>query len=146
MTMNTEYTPQALDVLQTRLQTSLKQSPPNYENALSILNDVKEHISLIVHDSSLYAHWLRTWVPLIRDILIDVNVVKKKKDPKGNSKNEKKKTQHPLFVPPELYRNGVRKCLLDTLCKCPCNEGLLDYVSTLMSCCVNVLLVDYEGE
>ena len=97
-------------------------------------------------------------MPTIKDILMDVNAVKKKvkdttatkssskdgKDVKGVPTKEKEKKPHPYFVAPK--HGGVRRCLLEILSKCPLNEAFHGHASTALSCCVNVLLVDYEGK
>lgn len=141
-----KHTPSTLDALQTRLLCSLKKSPPNYNDAISILSDLREAMSQIVQ-APLYGHWLRTWIPVIKDVLTDVNAVKKKtKDGKKekDSKGAKEKKPHFLFV--GTNHGGVRRCLLDILTRCPLNDVFHGYASVVLSCCVNVLLVDYEGE
>jgi hypothetical protein len=149
--MSTQHTPSTLDALQTRLISSLKQSPPSYNNAISILSDLRENISQIVHGPH-YAHWLRTWIPIVKDILTDVNVAKKgnkAKDGKKEGKDvkgikEKEKKPHALFVAPKY--NGIRRCLLDILTRCPLNDVFHGHAGVVLSCCVNVVLVDSEGE
>lgn len=140
-------TPSKLDTIQTHLLSNLKKSPPNYNDVITILSDLRETIMPQIVHTPLYGHWLRTWIPLMKDILTDVNAVKKKgKDGKKDKDNKggKEKKAHALFVRPRY--SGVRKCLLEVLSKCPLNEVFHGYSSVVLGCCVNVLLVDYEGK
>lgn len=150
--MSIQHTPSTLDALQTRLVSSLKQSPPSYNDAISILSDLRESMSQIVHGPH-YAHWLRTWIPILKDILTDVNVAVAKKgkakDGKKDAKDvklvkEKEKKPHALFVAPKF--NGIRKCILDILTRCPLNDAFHGHAYVVLGCCVNVVLVDNEGK
>ena len=142
-------TQESLDALHVSLVSSLKSL--RFNDAIPILSELRDQMSQIITNSALYSHWLRVWMPTVKDILMDVNAVKKKaKDTKSKdgkdvkSPKEKEKKPHPFFVSPK--HSGVRRCLLEILSKCPLNEVFHGHASTALSCCVNVLLVDYEGK
>lgn len=157
-----------LDAMQTRLLSSLKQfsaAPSNtypLNDAIAVLADLREKMTTIVHDGAFYAQWARHWIPLFKDILVDVNInagdVKKKKkddDKKKDSREDSSKTPpnkktHPHFVAPNPQVNsvqhGIRRAILDIMKRCLFNDGFSPYAPMVLTCCVNVLLIDFEGE
>jgi hypothetical protein len=144
-----------LHTLHTRLLQALKQSPPAHNEITSILSDTKEQMSQIVHDASLYSHFLKIFIATTKDMMTDIHVKKKKKNDNNESSSspvkeksppvkEKEKKPHPYFV--SIDHCEIRKCVLDVWSRCPLNEVFHEYAGGVLSCCVNVLLVDYEGE
>eukprot|EP00956_Cyclotella_meneghiniana_P027771 scaffold63107_cov81-Cyclotella_meneghiniana.AAC.1 len=161
--------------LHSRLQTSLKRSPPSYRDAIAILAELRDVVMTeLSSNNALYSSWLRTWIPTLRDILLDSSVAgaaaattggSKKKDAasastaasSSNNNNNAaasasiKKTNkvHPLFAPVKQNNNNnepIRKCCLDLLTRIPFNDVFYEnrHSSTILGCCVNVLNVDYE--
>ena len=157
-----------LDAMQTRLLSSLKQfsaAPSNassLNDAIAVLADLRENMTTIIHDGASFAQWARHWIPLFKDILVDGSInagdAKKKKkddDKKKDSREDASKTlpskkTHPHFVAPNPHVNsvqhGIRRAILDIMKRCPFNDGFAPYAPMVLTCCVNVLLVDFEGE
>ena len=90
-------TQESLDALHVSLVSSLKSL--RFNDAIPILSELRDQMSQIITNSALYSHWLRVWMPTVKDILMDVNAVKKKakdtkskdgKDVKSPKEKEKK--------------------------------------------------------